>query len=63
MIFSHGEIVATQRGFGGAEQLDAWLREEPATTTTVITSILTPPSQRVLCRFKQSDSRDDVKSP
>lgn len=25
MIFSHGEIVATQRGFGGTEQLDAWL--------------------------------------
>lgn len=27
MIFDHGNIIASQRGFGGTEQLDAWLHQ------------------------------------
>ncbi len=27
MIFDHGQVIASQRGFGGVEQLDAWLHQ------------------------------------
>lgn len=27
MIFDHGNIIASQRGFGSTEQLDAWLHQ------------------------------------
>lgn len=27
MIFEHGKVVASQRGFGSAEQLEAWIKK------------------------------------
>jgi thioredoxin-like negative regulator of GroEL len=27
MIFQHGKVVSSQRGFGSTEQLEAWIKQ------------------------------------